>query len=263
MSNIISIHGYDIHYQNGEPTIQDLDLAKRLGYENTYNIRTLIKKMLERGQLKDGQVFCVAQKTSDQGGRPGVAYYLGEFASLKVTTQAGTAKSDEITDEIINVFIDARKGVKPADHANQYPFDIEFQVAEVAARMLRMSDTSKVRMLANICELKGVSSAFLPAYVDEDLTRALTQLLKDQGSQLSAKAANLAMIDMGLLAEMERKGSKGDTKRFKSLTEAGLKYGRNETSPQNPRETQPLYYVAKFPELLDLINAHLSKDEAA
>ena len=128
--------------------------------------------------------------------------------------------------------------------------------------MLRMSDTSKVRMLASICDLKGVSSAFLPAYVDEDLTRALTALLKEHGSPLSARAANLALVDMGILDELERTGSKGATKRLKSLTDAGLRYGRNETSPQNPRETQPLYYVRTFPELLDLINDHLSKAEA-
>jgi prophage antirepressor-like protein len=156
-----------------------------------------------------------------------------------------------------------KTGAYHAMLAPGYVPPIEVQIAEAAARMLRLSDTSKVRMLANICEMKGVSPAFLPVYVDEDLTRALTQLLKDHGSPLSAKAANLALLDMGLLAELERKGSKGDTKRFKSLTEAGLQYGRNETSPQNPRETQPLYYVRTFPELLDLINAHLSKDEAA
>lgn len=152
--------------------------------------------------------------------------------------------------------------VQPAIQLPYLP-NLELQIAEAAARMLRMSDTSKVRMLASICEIKGVSPAFLPAYVDEDLTRAITQLLKDHGSPLSAKAVNLVLIDMGILAELERKGSRGETKRFKSLTESGLKYGRNETSPQSPRETQPLYYVRTFPELLDLINAHLSKDEAA
>ena len=141
--------------------------------------------------------------------------------------------------------------------------DLELQIAEAAARMLRMSDTSKVRMLANICEIKGVSPTFLPAYVDEDLTRALTQLLKDHASPLSAKAANLALLDMGYLVELERKGGKGEIKRFKSLTDAGLRFGRNETSPQNPRETQPLYYVRTFQELLDRISAHLRKDEAA
>lgn len=37
----------------------------------------------------------------------------------------------------------------------------------------------------------------------------------------------------------------------------------SETSPQNPRETQPLYDVTTFPDLLDRINAHLAHDQAA
>ncbi len=139
-----------------------------------------------------------------------------------------------------------------------YPYDLEFQVAEVAARMLRMSDTSKIRMLTGICEIKGVSSAFLPASVDETLVRSLTALLKEHRSSLSAKTANIALLDMGLLVEMERKGSKGDTKRFKSLSERGLQYGRNETSPQNPRETQPLYYVDRFATLLARIERQVA-----
>jgi len=41
------------------------------------------------------------------------------------------------------------------------------------------------------------------------------------------------------------------------LTEEGLQYGRNETSPNNPRETQPLFFVNRFPELLTRLEAHL------
>jgi hypothetical protein len=83
MSKIMSIHGYAIHYHRGEPMIADLDLAKRLGYENTYNIRPLIARMIENGQITHEQVFSTVQKTSPKGGRPGVTYYLGEFATLR------------------------------------------------------------------------------------------------------------------------------------------------------------------------------------
>lgn len=36
---------------------------------------------------------------------------------------------------------------------------------------------------------------------------------------------------------------------FKSVTEKGLKYGENQINPQNPKETQPLYYEDLFMEL--------------
>lgn len=109
MSNIVSIHGYTIVHHNGEPMIEDLELAKRLGYAEPRMIRRLIKNMLERGQLKPEQVCAGAAQTSDKGGRPATVFHLGEFACLKVTTQAGTEKADEITDEIIRVFIDVRE----------------------------------------------------------------------------------------------------------------------------------------------------------
>jgi len=48
-------------------------------------------------------------------------------------------------------------------------------------------------------------------------------------------------------------------KRFKSLTDSGLRFGRNETSPQNPNQTHPRYYVDKFPELLELIESQAKK----
>lgn len=31
MSQIVTIHGYPVHYHHGKPMIQDLELAQRLG----------------------------------------------------------------------------------------------------------------------------------------------------------------------------------------------------------------------------------------
>ncbi|MBV5309657.1 hypothetical protein [Chromatium okenii] len=42
------------------------------------------------------------------------------------------------------------------------------------------------------------------------------------------------------------------------MTEEGLKYGRNETSPNNPRETQPLFFVERFPELLVRLDTYIN-----
>ena len=143
---------------------------------------------------------------------------------------------------------------------NQTPFvtrqlAIKTNIAEVAAKMLRMSDTSKVRMLGKICEEEGISSGFLPDYTEEGLTRALGDLLKEHGSYLSARAANKILMTIGHLEELERRSSRGSVKKFKSITDAGLKYGRNETSTQSPNQTQPRYFIKEFPELLDLINS--------
>lgn len=168
--------------------------------------------------------------------------------------------------KVIRTFDDAVTGQLPVykkrSPAITHEYRIKLAIAKAAKSMLRLSETSTHRMLSAIAESEGISPKFLPAYVDETLTRALTALLKEHGSPLASKVGstvNPALLELGILEHLERTGSKGDIKKFWSLTTAGLAYGRNETSPQNPRETQPLYFVDRFPELLNRIEAHLSR----
>jgi phage regulator Rha-like protein len=140
---------------------------------------------------------------------------------------------------------------------------IEIQIAELAMRTLKMSDTSKIRMLALLCETKGSKSNFLPDYVDESLVRAITPLLKEIGHPLGsqvAKKVNPALEAMGILQHLSRKGRNNEIKWFWNLTDEGLQYGRNETSPNNPRETQPLFFVERFPELLKRLEAYIDSN---
>ncbi|MBV5309100.1 BRO-N domain-containing protein [Chromatium okenii] len=136
-------------------------------------------------------------------------------------------------------------------------------IAEAAARMLRMSDTSKIRMLTKIAESENISPDFLPDYVDEPLVRAITPLLKEIGHPLGsqvAKKVNPALEAMGILQHLSRKGRNNEIKWFWNLTDEGLQYGRNETSPNNPRETQPLFFVERFPELLKRLEAYIDSN---
>lgn len=117
MSNIISINGYRLQYHNGEPMIQDLELANRLEYERPRSIRDLVKRMLKDGKLNEINICRTVRQTTGEVGRPSEEFWLSEFACLKVTTQSETAKADEITDEIIRVFIDAKNGKRQVQRA--------------------------------------------------------------------------------------------------------------------------------------------------
>ena len=64
---------------------------------------------------------------------------------------------------------------------------------------------------------------------------------------------NKKLLSAGILEEKERKSSKGMVKKFKSLTEKGLKYGENAVSPHNQKEVQPLYYSNTFNELFETV----------
>ncbi|WP_444905039.1 KilA-N domain-containing protein [Microbulbifer sp. CnH-101-E] len=133
--------------------------------------------------------------------------------------------------KVNQTFIDFRKGnLGAAPEVSPLPPSLpELQIAECAARMLRMSDSSKVRMLSTIFTERGVSDRFLPDYVQDAPVKALSDLLKEHGASLSAHAVNPILIGMGYLEELQRRSSKGGIKRFKSLTQAGLRFGRNET----------------------------------
>ncbi|MBV5311528.1 KilA-N domain-containing protein [Chromatium okenii] len=149
--------------------------------------------------------------------------------------------------------------LQPLTPALLYQPAIEIQIFESAIRELRVSETSKIRMYAAFCKSKDINSDFLPDYVNEPQVKAITSLLKDMSNPLYhhvAKLVNPALEAMGILERLSRKSTGNKIKQFWSLTEEGLQYGRNETSPNNPRETQPLFFVACFPQLLMRLEAH-------
>ena len=129
---------------------------------------------------------------------------------------------------------------------------------EGAARMLNYSETSKIKGLTVIAEHDHLPTKMLPVYVEEvSVTRALGDLLRDHNSTLSAVRVNPLLETLGLQTRMTRRTSKGGTRNFWNITEAGLVYGKNEVCAQYPNETQPRWYVEKFSELLALIESQI------
>ena len=135
-------------------------------------------------------------------------------------------------------------------------FEKELIAVECVARMLNMSDVSKLGMMQKLFEVKGFDKNVLPAYVEKKrISFSATKLLEDRGKPMSALAFNKMLIADGFLEEKERKGSAGSVKKFKALTTKGLQYGENLVSPKNDREVQPMYYEDSFDELLQIINS--------
>ena len=232
---------------NGEPLFVAKDVATALGYADQTNaIKQHCKGVAEyhpvhdaRGQLRDTRVI-----------REPDLYRLIAGSQLP----SAQVFERQVFEEILPTI--RKTGRYEAPNAPAAPLNKKLLIGRAAADWLRMSDTSKLRLLADISRSEGVDPSFLPSYVDEPLTRSMTALLDEHDSPLSALVVNLSLLEMGLLETLTRQDSKGKLRPFKSLTASGLEYGRNETSPQSPRETQPLYYVNRFPELLDRINAH-------
>lgn len=172
-----------------------------------------------------------------------------EFIAHKMTGVKGTV----FTARYINRFHDMEDYIKE-DNIKSLPISLKEQVQslEAVAEMLHMNDASKLLMLENFYKEYDIPTGFLPKYEHNDSRqlKSLTNLLKENGCAVSAVKFNQKLVESGYIQEMERPSSKGNgTKKFKALTESGLKYGENAVSPHNQREVQPLYYADTFMEL--------------
>ena len=139
----------------------------------------------------------------------------------------------------------------------------EIAIMECFTRLLKPAASCQMAMLTKIAQNNGLDPKFLPGYaVDADPdatggssmpTKAVTSLIKENGISSTAAAFNRALAAHGFLKTMTRVNSKRETVEFWGVTDKGLKYGKNLTSPQCPRETQPHWYVDRFLELAGLI----------
>ncbi|WP_143515090.1 MULTISPECIES: Rha family transcriptional regulator [unclassified Pseudomonas] len=154
---------------------------------------------------------------------------------------------------------EARQAVK----ANGTKVIGEIAIMECFTRLLKPAASCQMQMLTKIAENNGLDPKFLPGYaVDAPPdaaggsslpTKALTSLLKDNGIRMSPASFNKALQQAGLIKVMQRKNSKQEMVTFWAITDKGLRFGKNLTSPQSPRETQPHWYVDRFPELAGLV----------
>lgn len=241
-----------ITLDNGDILFLARDIAVALGYQNPSkayqdHCKHLIK--LSYNELLELNY----DKPNPQG-----EIFIKENDVFRLTMKSSASNAEQFQDWVCDDVLPSIR--KTGSYSMQQPAlpqsAIEIQIAESAARMLRMSEASKIRMLSKICDNHNVPSNFLPEYTDEQLTRSLGDLLKDHGMNISAVKANPILLELGLLEKLERRSSKG-TKSFWSITDRGLQYGKNETPPGgSANETAPKWYVGKFSEVARMIKAH-------
>ncbi|WP_129141538.1 Rha family transcriptional regulator [Modicisalibacter coralii] len=84
-------------------------------------------------------------------------------------------------------------------------------------------------------------------------TASASDLLKRHAAGVSAAFFNKVCHSQGILEKKSRTSSKGKEVGYWCLTHLGLEYGKNITSPQSPRQTQPHWYEDKFDDLLQTL----------
>lgn len=141
----------------------------------------------------------------------------------------------------------------------------ELAVMECYTRLLKPAPSSQAMMLAKISRNNGLDATFLPAYTVDAApsslsgssmdTGSLTALLKEFNINSSASMFNKRLSVVGYIKQLSRQNSKHQTVYFWSITDKGLEFGKNMTSPSSPRETQPHWYRDRFAELAREVSA--------
>ncbi|MCE3202499.1 BRO-N domain-containing protein [Paenibacillus sonchi] len=182
--------------------------------------------------------------------------FISNLSLNRVLGQSGQPKAipfqDWIYEDMLPSVQKTGQYVLPGNEAQLLHFKKEAYMVEIAANVLRLPDSGRLKLLGDFNREHGLSVP-LPGYADEPITESATVLLKKNGVGIQTKAFNVLLLSYGILEEKERPSSKGGFKTFKSLTETGTAYGKNIISPNNPRETAPHYFPGKFPTLLEAV----------
>lgn len=186
---------------------------------------------------------------NQKGGRPSKDHII----KLDTAKEMAMLERNAIGKQVRKYFIhieEKYKKEKTQSKIEQSAFMVKFIADDMG-----VNDASRLLMYENLCKDFNIPTGFLPKYEHNGSRemKAPSHLLKENNCSLKTPKFNLLLIKHGYLEEKERPSGKGGTKKFKALTENGLKYGENAVSPHNQREVQPLYYEDTFMELYNMV----------
>ena len=154
--------------------------------------------------------------------------------------------------------------------ASPAPVDVSLAEAlagvEIVARMLNLSPSSALELVARVVKLKAPElSILLPSYrIDAPkspvtagdsplVTFSATELLRQNGKPMTTAKFNKLALAAGYLCEVTRPSRSPGPKKYKAITPAGWLFGKNITDSTTPNETRPHYYRESFGQLLNLL----------
>lgn len=229
-----------------EPYFVGKDVADVLGYSRSDNA---IRSHVEEEDKLTHQI-----SASGQNRNMTIINESGLY-SLIFSSNLESAKSFKrwVTSEVLPSI--RKRGIYSLEKQSPDKESFEMQLVGVdyATRILRVDETSKIKMLEEAHKEHHVPTNHLPSYVDDEVTKSLTSLLRDNGYGTSAAKINTKLIELGILEIKERPSSKGGKKEFKSLTDYGSRFGKNLINPKSPKETQPHYYESEFAQMMGLV----------
>ena len=232
--------------KDGEPWFVAFDVAKTLGYEKPNNaINTHCKKANKISYPETGQQLNI----------------IPESDLYRLITRSKLPSAEKFGDWVFEEVLPTIRKTGSYSHpetldSKKAAIDFESFALQKAFELLKCSEVSKLKSTQMLFERHGVSTAMLPQYIENvRLTFSATELLNRKDYGIKIKGFNKLMIEKGFLEIKKRKGSAGNIKEFKALTDLGLQYGQNDVSPQSPLDVQPHYFEDCFPDLVGRVAA--------
>lgn len=124
-------------------------------------------------------------------------------------------------------------------------------IIEASRRLLNLSEPAVAGLLNNLSKRCGLDTEISYVYDKNGVTHALRDLLPKNGIKLSARAFNKIAVAKGYGKYMSRTGHGGKVYNWFVISDKGNDFGRNDTDPDHPSQTQARWYDDKFPLLLE------------
>ena len=235
-------------FANGKRAVNARDLHAFL--ESKQEFANWIKNRIEKYGLVENEDYVVFDNSvkNSKGGRPQIEYALTIDAAKELSMVEGNEKGKQARRYFIACEKAVRENTLPPFKQKQPTLSDKMKAATWLIKTLNLNESSKLQLAKTIADPLGLPT---PDYTEsKGQLLSATELLKRSGFTMSAQTFNAKLIEKGYLITLQRQSSKG-VKKFKSLTGKGLEFGENQVNPNNPKETQALYYTSEFSRLLN------------
>lgn len=252
--NFNQVNVYTIVAETGDIWFVASDIASILGYRNAPDMTR---------NLDDDEKSTHILRTLGGDQEKTIINESGLYSAiLKSRKPEAKAFKKWVTSEVLPSIRKTGSYSVPKQQPEKISFNEAAAGLEIIYRSLNVSESGKLGLFRGLAEDYGVSPNRLPAYTvdaptitagSSEPTLPITAILERTGSKLTPISANKKLNEVGLLKRQSRKSSNGELKYYWSITDDGLKYGKNLTSDKNQKETQPHWYVRTMYDLISKI----------
>lgn len=266
---VFNFNGHSIRtvtLPNGEPGFVGKDVCEVLGYTDTVNA---LKQHCRGGVVIHHPIL-------DSLGRTQQARILTEpdLYRLIIGSKLPAAEAFErwVFEEVLPSIRKSGSYGSATPVTLTHSYTDALAGMEVVARMLHLEGAAALGLIRKATALTAphllpalpVYAIDAPRKADGELvndsgsevTVALSTLLKKHNSSISAVKANKVLQQLGYLEQRTRPSSCGtEVRKFWAVSKTGLKFGKNVTSPANPKEVQPHWYERTGEELVRLLES--------